>query len=145
MTKLEIENSYKENESNEILINFALLKEYKERNDMIVNAYKFNRLLKIEDRIHTNIDYNCLSNDEISFLKDYKFIMKEYFKKYKFLDIKNRNVSINLYVQILVLEDCGVVYTDNDFIDLKKDHIYYLKKNDINHLLKNDLIKIIKE
>ena len=50
---------------------------------------------------------------------------------------------LDLYVQILTFEDCGMIWNGNNFIELQKDKIYFLKKSLISHLIVRGLVKQI--
>lgn len=128
----------------ELSVNFALLKAYKDRLLRISAAYHYYRFIKIQDSYFykENTKQN-LSLDEIELLNEFSNLADGYLKSYKHLNLSDRNPPLDFYVQILTLEDCGAVMSGNDFVDLKKDRIYFLKKSDISHLLKKSMVKII--
>lgn len=128
----------------QLSINFSMLKSYKERINRIIRSYKFNRLLKIQDNyfIKNNIK-EYMNQDESTFQMSFNRITDELFTEYKHLLLEDRKPPLNFYVQIMTLEDCGIVLSGNEFVELKKGRIYFMKKSDISHLLKKEMVKII--
>lgn len=128
----------------ELSINFAMLKAYKERNMRILRAYLFHRMSKIQENYFDKNDIKgLLSANEINFECEYNRILEEYISDYRHLDLKNREPPLSLYVQVIPLEDCGLVMSGDDFIDLKKGRLYFLRKADIAHLVKQRLVKLL--
>lgn len=128
----------------EISLNFALLKAYKERLERILRAYKMFRLLKVQENYFLKDPISdLLCSYEQEFVKEFSDASDDYLKRFKHLSLGDRNPPLDFYVQIASLQDCGTVMCGDDFIDLKKNRIYFLKKSDIVHLLKKKLVKII--
>lgn len=128
----------------ELSVNFAMLKAYGERLTRIHKAYHLDRLLKIQENYFVKNDIRrllCVS--EIEFDRDFNKCTDDCLSEFKHLCLSDRCPPLSFYVQILTLEDCGTVLCDNEFIDLKRDRIYFLKKADVAHLLKKRMAKII--
>lgn len=126
----------KKNKTDDLMLNFAFLKFYRERCTRILKAYFFNRLLMI-DTIS-----DLLSNDEVEIYETIKDAENRYYKIFNF-DFNKREPPIDLFIHILCLEECGVVYDKDECIELRKNRIYYIRKKSVEHLLKENSIKII--
>lgn len=128
----------------ELSVNFALLKAYKDRLLRVSTAYHFHRFIKIQESFFKkeNIKEN-LSLDEVELLKSFSEITNAYLQPFKHLNLGDRHPPLDFYIQIMTLEDCGAVLCENEFVDLKKDRIYFLKKSDVAHLLKKNMAKVI--
>lgn len=144
LEEIKIAASTLDDVTEELSVNFALLKAYKDRLSRIETAYHYDRFLKIQNGFFKkeNMKEN-LSLDEIELLKNFSEITNEYLEPFKHLNLNDRHPPLDFYIQILTLEDCGAVMCENDFLDLKKDRIYFLKKSDVAHLLKKNMVKII--
>lgn len=130
--------------SEALSINFAMLRAYRERNLRILRAYTLHRLSMIRDNYFDKRDIKeLLSADEIAFEREYGEILEEYIADYRHLDLKNREPPLSLYVQIVPLEDCGLVMSGDDFIDLRRGRLYFLRKADIAHLIKQRLVRLL--
>lgn len=130
---------------NEMLsMNFAVLKSYKDRNLRLLRAYNYNRIKMIQMNYFIKNDIKSyLSASEADYESKYINILEEYLEDYKHLDLQNREPPLDLYVQILTLEDCGMVMSGDEFIELKKGRLYFLKKSEIAHLINKNLVKIL--
>ena len=128
----------------EIESNFVLLQSYKERNERLHKIYHFDRLLKIEEKIlsNENINKEMLSIDENEFVKEFKDALSDLFNP--ILDFNNQSLPISFYVHVVALKDCGVILTGEEFVDIKKNRIYFIKRNDINHLIEDGSMNEIK-
>lgn len=125
-------------------INFALLKAYNDRLERIIKAYKFYRFKKIQNSYFSKENINSFfSVQENELFSSFSSAVDSYLSKYKYLRLNDRQPPLSLFVQILALEDCGAVLCGDDFIELKKDRIYFLKKSDISHLISKNMVKII--
>ncbi len=138
------ENAEKYGITEELSVNFSFLKSYKNRNDRILKAYIFDRLLKITENyfIKNNI-FGLLSAREKKFYLEFSTISDAYLEPYRHLDLINTDPPLDFYVQIITLDDCGTILNGDEFIDLKKNRLYYIKKADIAHLINAKLVKII--
>lgn len=134
-----------ENEiSEEMSINYILLKSYQNRNTRIMKAYSFKRLGFIYKSILSKEQINdFLSSEEEDILKKYNESLKSYFNNFNSLDFSNDEPPLNFFVQIITLSDCGVIIDEGSFIELKKDRIYFVRKSAITHLINNNLVKVI--
>lgn len=125
-------------------VNFALLKAYKDRLERVHRAYKSFRLKRIRDGYFSKESLaEFLAPHEVEFYKKFSDAVGECLADFKHLALNNRHPPLDFFVQILALEDCGAVLSGDEFIELKKDRIYFLKKSDIAHLLVKKLVKII--
>lgn len=130
--------------SEELSVNFAMLKAYRERLTRISKAYHLDRLFKIEENYFEKDNirgFLCVS--EVEFDRDFNRCSDDYLSEFRHLSLNDRYPPLSFYVQIMTLEDCGMVLCDSEFIDLKRDRIYFLKKADVAHLLKKRMAKII--
>jgi len=126
-------------------MNYVVYKAYKERCRRILDAYKMHRLRRIYESYLQRKEINSLlSMPEVHLKTECYRILDEYLEPYLHLDLYDREPPLNLYVQVMVLEDCGMVMVGKDFVELKRGRLYYLNKKDISHLLNNEVIKIIK-
>jgi GINS complex subunit 1 len=128
----------------EISVNFALLKAYKDRLTRISKGYHYSRFVRIQNSyfLKDNIK-NKISLDEVEMLNDFSKISNEYLRAYTHLNLNDRQPPLNHYVTIITLADCGIVLIGDHFVTLKKDTIYFLKKTDIAHLLSARMVEVI--
>lgn len=128
----------------ELSINFSLLKSFKDRNERILKTYLFQRLLKITENffLKENI-FDMLSANELVFNQEFTDITETYLDKYRHLDLVDREPPLDFYVQIITLADCGTILNGDEFIDLKKNRLYYVKKSDIAHIINAKLVNIL--
>ncbi|OQS54577.1 hypothetical protein EHP00_82 [Ecytonucleospora hepatopenaei] len=132
-----------EETSNKVSVNYALLLKYKERNERLLKTYIYNRIMKIEQLVlnKQEILRETLSLDEIMFEKNFeKLVEKSYMKFFKTI---SRSPPLDFYTKIMAKEDCGVILTNNEFIDIVKGRMYFIKKSDVKHLFKQDKIEEI--
>jgi len=130
--------------SESLSVNFAALKAYRDRDVRILRAYKFFRMRKIQDNYFDKHDIKrLLSTDEQCFENAYGDVLDGYLEDYRHLDFRSRDPPLNFYVQIMTLENCGLIMSGSDFIDLKKGRLYFLKMRDIAHLIDKKLVKIV--
>lgn len=129
----------------DVTMNYAMMQSYLDRDERLSKIYHFDRILKIEEMIinKTGFAENQLSVDEIDFVKEFDGIYSGYCSEHKILDFNDRNYPMDLFVQIVVLEDCGTVLTGEEFVNLVKGRIYFIKKADIAHLIENKAVEIL--
>lgn len=143
-----IEDLKREAESNTVSealsVNFAILKACRERHVRILRAYHFHRMRLIcENYFEKNSIKGLLSAAETEMERDSVEMLGEYLEKYRHLDLKNREPPLDFYVQIVTIENCGLVMNGDNFIDLKKGRLYFLKKADVAHLISKKLVRLI--
>lgn len=126
----------KMNKTEELMLNFAFLKFYRERCTRILKAYSFNRILLI-DKIS-----DLLSKEEIEIYQTISEAENSYLANFE-LNYSVKEPPIDLFIHVLCLEDCGIVFDNDECIELKKSRIYYIRKKSVEHLLKNNSLKII--
>ena len=140
---LENENT----EDEERGINYVLMRDQLQRSIRIKRTYLFDRQSKIIDNILNGYDIsdNLLSEDEKKFISDFKSNLSEYYEDYESLDINFyiEEPVLDLYIEVYCKEDCGYVMDGEEFIELKKNMIYYLKKSSVRHLISQNLIKVL--
>lgn len=125
-------------------VNFALLKAYSDRLERIAKAYRFYRFQRIGDSYFSKENLRgLLAAGELEFHREFSAMADEYLSDYRHLNLNDRHPPLCLFVQILALEDCGTVMCGDEFIELKKERIYFLRKSDVSHLLTKNLVKII--
>ncbi|KAI5148964.1 GINS complex subunit 1 [Enteropsectra breve] len=128
----------------EKLVNFALLKAYIDRNKRVIAAYKFHRIIWIQKSLFSkNVSETYLSEQERSIRQRMLSTTEEYLGSYGSINFFARNPIHNLFVQVLIKEDCGVLLVHDSLLELKKNHIYFLKKTEIADLIDNNLAEII--
>ena len=128
----------------ELSINFAIHKAYRDRNERILRAYAFFRSKIITWNYFAKSDIKgCLSAAEVEFKNDVHEALDTYLAPYSDLNFFNNEPPLDFYVQVVTLEDCGLVLCGDDFIDLRKDRLYFLRKSDISHLISANLAKIL--
>lgn len=128
----------------ELSVNFAVLKAYMERLQRITRAYHYYRFKHIEASLFKKEKIkNFLTTTEIDYEGEFSAMANECLEDYQGLALSYRSPPLDFYVQILTLEECGIVLCDEDFLDLKKGRIYFLKKSDVSHLVDRGAAKII--
>lgn len=137
-----------EAENNEVTtalsINFAVNKAYKERLVRIEQAYIYSRFRKIQsDYFEKKNIKKALTIPETEFQSQFSTICDKYFEIYSHLNLHDRTPPLDLYVQILTMQDCGMILSDNEMVELKGNRIYYLKKRDVMHLINQNKARVI--
>lgn len=117
----------------ETSINFMILKKYEERNTRIFKNY-------IKYRFDNKLVETVEENEE---MVKYNTVYNQYINNFPFLDFSVVEPPLNLFIRVIVLENCGAVMIDDDFIQLKEGVILFVKKNAVKHLLEKGCIKII--
>jgi GINS complex subunit 1 len=122
-----------------------MLKHFRDRNDRRVRAYHFHRLgfIHLNSLRRGNISH-LLSPEEQECMKEYNSLISEYTAGFGMLDFSVAEPPIYFFVQVVTLDDCGVIMDEGGFMELKKDRIYSVRKSAISHLIGSGLIKIIR-
>lgn len=112
------------------------------RNVRILNVYHLTRLKNIAD-ISTSVSFlpqsfkNCLTNTESKFLERYLNCIIEYSKPFN--GLINVGISQNppreLYVQIRVNQDCGIIQTEWGQLHLNENTIHFVRRTDVQNLI----------
>ncbi|TBU00004.1 hypothetical protein CWI38_0504p0020 [Hamiltosporidium tvaerminnensis] len=141
----EVREKAERNEVSEKLsTDYFLLKKFKERNERIRIAYQFSRCIKIQNNYFKKDKIqHLLSDEENKHSFQSKQIFDEYFSEFGILDFIDEDPPLNNFVQILTLDNCGVVLDGNDFLEMKKNKLYFVKKKNIKHLIDQGLVKMI--
>ncbi|ADM12415.1 uncharacterized protein Eint_100890 [Encephalitozoon intestinalis ATCC 50506] len=130
--------------SEELSVNYVMMKHFKERNERIVRSYKFHRILGLFDCFFGRKETSgILSPEEEECAEEYYATLKEYLEPFADMDFTTETPPTQFFVQVITLEDCGVVMDEGDLIELKKDRIYFIKKSSIAHLISDGLVRII--
>lgn len=131
--------------SEELSVRYVMLKHFKERNERILRNYSFHRSRVFLDAffLKENISH-LLSQEEEEYLEKHSKILAEYMEPFGVLDFSATKPPIEFFVQIVTLENCGVVMDEGDLVELKKDRIYFVRKATIIHLINSGLISIIR-
>ncbi|KAH9411416.1 hypothetical protein HK407_05g09340 [Ordospora pajunii] len=130
--------------SEELSVNYIMLKYTKERNERILRAYWFHRSMHL---FHCFFSGECnaglLSSDELEYTSKYNSILREYLLDFSVLDFTESMPPIDFFVSVITLEDCGVVMDADDVLELRKDRIYFIRKGTVAHLIKNGFVRIV--
>lgn len=130
--------------SEELSVNYVMMKYFKERNERILRSYKFHRSLSLFDGFFSaKKTPDMLSCEEEEYMERCYDILGEYLEPFAHFDFTMSTPPIQFFVQIITLEDCGVVMDEGDLIELKKDRIYFIKRSSVSHLIGNGLVRII--
>ncbi|AFM99189.1 hypothetical protein EHEL_100960 [Encephalitozoon hellem ATCC 50504] len=130
--------------SEELSVNYVMIKYFKERNERILRSYKLHRSLCLfEDFFSSKKTSGTLSSEEEEYMERYHGILREYLEPFRHIDFAMEMPPIQFFVQIVTLEDCGIVMDEGNLIELKKDRIYFIKKSIVSHLIGSGLVRII--
>lgn len=122
----------------ETSLNYAFLNFYKKRCENIINVYFYRRFLMTDE---TNLD--LLNDDERNRWIDLKNAQLDYFSKFPKISFERTNHPPEaLYVQVICLKDSGIIYDEEEIVELIKGRIYFLKRKSIEHLLLESALKI---
>ncbi|CAD25814.1 similarity to HYPOTHETICAL PROTEIN YDI3_yeast [Encephalitozoon cuniculi GB-M1] len=130
--------------SEELSVNYVMMKYFKERNERILRSYKFHRSAALFDSFFSKKKtVGMLSHEEEEHAEKYSNMLREYLEPFKHIDFTVQAPPVQFFVQVITLRDCGVVMDEGDLIELKKDRIYFMKKNAIVHLIDSGFVRII--
>ncbi|KAI5180035.1 hypothetical protein NEOKW01_0364 [Nematocida sp. AWRm80] len=118
--------------SKELSIGYLLQKREIERIERIQRIIKRERIREIET--------NRIKSE---YLAKYQKIENKYKEYYCTLNFNNREVPVEHYVHVQVIEECGLIEMDNDLIETQKNSLYYLRKKDIQHLIYQGKMKVV--
>lgn len=127
----------------EISLNYMLLKNFFSRNLRIIRTYNFTMITKIQDDVLKRKPTFSFEK-YLRLFNIFQKLIEDRFSEFRFIEVSEEEPPLDLYVQILTLDDCGVIMDGEELIELKKDKIYFLKKSIINHLINLNVIKIIR-
>ena len=83
-----------------------------------------------------NIRQTILSSNELDYFSEYNEILNEYNSGLD-LDLTADLIPPkDLFIEVLVLEDCGEILTENGVVNLNKGARPYLRRSDIEHLIR---------
>lgn len=126
----------------EVSLNYMALKNFFERNLRIMRCYKFTQMTRIQDDLFRKVE-PALSKEFIAFHETLTAACELRYSEFPFLDVCVGDPPLSLYVQILTLEDCGVVMDGDDVIELAKNKLYFLKRRIVDHLINMGLAKVV--
>ena len=113
-----------------------------QRNTRILAVYHLTRLKCIAD-IYTSVSVipesfkNNTTTAEACFLEEYSNIISEYSKSFKRLF----NIGITqdppreLYIQIKVNQDCGIIQTEQGQLHLNANTLHFVRRPDVQNLI----------
>lgn len=136
------ENTGEDEVNEEISLNYMLLKNFLNRNMRILRNYKFWRIQMVQSSLFQGKEL-CKSLQHLQLCKDVKNAMELRYLEFPFLDFVEGEPPLDLYVQILTLDDCGVVMDGDEFLELKKDKVYFLRRKAVDHLITMKLAVVI--
>ena len=95
-----------------------------------------------------NLFFGKLDMNEQEYLKDYQKIIEEYSSNFPELEIKHKgNYGLqppkDLYLEVRVLKDGGMVQTEYGVFNLIKDTQIFMRKSDAEALLQQGYLQII--
>lgn len=130
--------------SEELSVNYVLMKYFKERNERILRSYRFHRSVMLFDEFFSREGVaGMLSQDEEDYADRLHALLDKYLEPFSILDFTVSTPPIQFFVQVVTLEDCGVVMDEGDLIELKKNRVYFIKKSTIAHLINNGFVRVI--
>lgn len=130
--------------SEELSMNYVMLKHFKERNERVMRCYMFHRMKLMFDAFFSKECIgHLLSADEEECAERYGGALDEYLEPFHMLDFSANEPPLQLFVQVLTLEDCGVVMDEEGLVELKKDRIYFVRKSLVMHLISSGLASVI--
>jgi GINS complex subunit 1 len=85
-----------------------------------------------------------ISPHELDFLRSYNDLILNY--KSPYLDVLDLSSSIStppgeLYVDVQVVKDCGVVYTESGQVEFRRGQRYMVKRSDVERLIVQGFLK----
>lgn len=130
--------------SEELSVNYIMLKYFRERNQRILRSYHFHRLNLLLDLFFSKESVeHLLSAEEEEYFGTYDGMLKEYLRPFSAFDFITRSPPTQFFIQILTLEDCGLVMDEGTLVELKKDRIYFIKRSTVTHLINAGFVRII--
>lgn len=126
----------------EISLNYMLLKNFLDRNVRILRTYRFARIQKIQSRVFQGRE-PCAGLQHLKLCRDIKNAIELRCSEFPFIDFVEGKPPLDLYVQILTLDDCGVVMDGDEFVELKKNRVYFLRRKAVDHLINMKLVEVI--
>lgn len=136
------ENTSEDDVNEEISLNYMLLKNFLNRNMRILRNYKFWRIQTVQSSVFQGKELSeGLRHLQLG--KDIRNAMEQRYMEFPFLDFVEGRPPLDLYVQILTLDDCGVVMDGDEFLELKKNRVYFLRRRAVDHLIAMKLAVVI--
>lgn len=136
------ENTGEDDVNEEISLNYMLLKNFLNRNMRILRNYKFWRIQTVQSSVLQGKEpYGYLQY--LQLCKDVKSAMELRYQEFPFIEFVEGKPPLDLYVQILTLDDCGVVMDGDEFLELKKNRVYFLRRKAVDHLIAMKLAVVI--
>lgn len=131
-----------EDVTEEVSLNYMILKNFLNRNIRILRYYRFSKMIGLQDRLFKKVEAHTPQENQI-YLRLKKALEARY-AEFSFLDVYENEPPLDLYVQVITLEDCGVVMDGDEFIELKKNRLYFLRKKSVEHLINMKMVEIVK-
>lgn len=130
--------------SEELSVNYIMLKYFRERNKRILRCYSFHRVQLLFDAFFSKMHVgHLLSCDEEDLARRYHAVLRDYLDSFPMLDFSAREPPIQFFVQIVTLEDCGLVMDGESLVELRKNRIYFIKRSAVMHLINEGLVQIV--
>ena len=139
----DIEKDEKRKEIAKVLI----IVESMNRNRRCALAYLKHRMDKIEAlrwEVGTVLPKELRSNlksTELNYFKQYNNVLGNYMRDIDFDLTSGVAPPKDLFVEVLVLENCGEIYTDHGPVRLDASTTHYLRLNDVEHLIRQGKLK----
>lgn len=124
------------------------LKELYERNRRILLAYHSARLDCISSaskliNILPNSIHSHMTSDEGIFYQNYSSLRSSWIRKISggLVEVaQQQNPPKDLFIQIRVKEDCGIIQTENGQLHLSPDSSHFVRRSDVQSLIDQGLV-----
>lgn len=123
----------------EIGLNFAFLKFYKERCQNILGVYTIKRFQNT-----TENNTELLSEKEANVWEYYSRAVTDYYNNFPYIKfVRDKKPPLNIFVHILCTREGGIIYDGEDCIDIQENRIYFVRRKSIYRLLIDGSVQII--
>lgn len=126
------------------------LKSLIERNKRIILAYHSTRLDCISSIVASVQSVpskfkDCMTANELQFASEYSNMLHEFNEFYNNLDIfTNPTPPRELYIQIRVNRDCGLIQTEYGQLYLSPNSLHYVRRADIQALIDQGMVSHVR-
>ena len=79
---------------------------------------------------------NILSRTELDYFSEYNKLLSEYHESLDLDLTADLYPPKDLFIEVLVLEDCGEILTENGMVNMNKGTRPYLRRTDVEHLIR---------
>ena len=139
----EFENNENREYPDEVKVTLVYYEQAIARNRRYLFSYIYHRLNRIRELrwetgvvVPDKIRQGILSSRELDYFSEYNNILNEYNTSLDLDLTADVMPPKDLFIEVLVLEDCGDILTENGFVSLNKGTRPFLRRSDIEHLIK---------